>query len=96
MAVVWNGKVITENRIIGSFIMAISMTIFPLIPIAAMMVFGEIAAYIFPSWYEHGIISSRFLEMWMGGVITLMGLLVAFGRKGSGLSINNGDKRSTP
>ncbi len=89
MTVEFNGKVITKNRYIGSAFMAVVIMFFPLVPIAGMTLMGEIMTRLLPTWFEPGIISSVFVEMWMGGVITLMGVLMLFGRKGSGLSINN-------
>lgn len=94
MTVEFNGKMITRNRYIGSVFMAVVMMVFPLIPIGGMAILGEIMAYLLPTWFVSGIISSVFVEMWMGGVITLMGIMLAFGRKGSGLSINNGGVRT--
>jgi len=95
MTLEFNGKVITKNRYVGSFVMAISMMIFPLIPIGVITILGEVIAHFFPTWYESGLYSSVFIEMWIGGVITLLGVFMTFGRKGSGLSINNGEERST-
>jgi len=88
MTLEFNGKVITRNRYIGSILMAIGTMIFPLIPIGFMTLFGEVVAYILPGWYESGLLISVFIEMWMGGMLSILGFFMLFGRKGSSFGMN--------
>ena len=96
MTVEFNGKIITKNRYIGSFIMAISIMIFPLIPLGVITILGEVLAHYHIASLVPGIYISAFGEMWIGGMISLVGLFVVFGRKGSGLSINTHETRRGP
>ncbi len=84
----YNGKVITENYLVASVLMAFGIMLFPLIAVGFMTIFGEGLAYLFPGWFEPKLILSVFTEMWMGGVLTLMGFFMVFGKKGNSFGVN--------
>ena len=86
----FNEKTGIWNRVKGSIIIAVAMMVFPLIPIGVMTILGETLIYLFPGsfGFDSDLYSSIFVEMWMGGVLTLMGIMVIFGRKGSSIGIN--------
>jgi len=64
------------------------MMIFPLIPITVITLLGEVFAHYRLFGLSPGLYLSVFVEMWLGGMITLIGILVMFGRNKCGLAIN--------
>lgn len=88
MTVQVNKKTITENRFVGALLMAIGVIVLSLISNGFMALFSELAGFLAPRWFEPGLITAMFIEMWMGGIIGLMGFFVIFGRSGSSFWLN--------
>ena len=89
MTMEFNGKTITTNRFVGAFLMAVGIMGLSFISNGFMILFGEVMAYFAPQWFEPGLLTPMFTEMWIGGVIALMGLFMIFGRKGSSFVLND-------
>lgn len=88
MTMEFNGKTITTNKFIGAFLMSIAIMVFSFIANGVMIVIGEAMSYVAPQWFEPGLLWPLFTQMWIGGVLSLMGVIVVFGRKGSSVGLN--------
>lgn len=99
MTVEFNNRVLTKNRIVGSFIMAIGIIAVSLVSNLFIIAFGEIVARVLPVaisgplGIEKNLLISNFEGMFAGGIVGLLGFFLLFGRKGSSFSINTHETR---